>query len=372
MVVLGKAAGLLPGALTAAAFLGTTALVVLPAPGLPSAEDSGPRAVRIARAERPKTPPAPNPVRRVAADTTAAPPVADKAAEPAEPQVQAPASSPGTEPRQRPEGWTDAEMREALEACLELLGPIAAEIDVVPAPKHGACGTPAAVLVKSVGTPRVEFNPPATMNCKMVAALHTWVSRSLQPAAKEALGQHATRMTGTSAYSCRTRYGLPGERLSEHAFANAIDIGGFGLAGGRVIDILGHWGPTERDIAAAKAKAAAEAAKAAETKGDRKSGEAPEAREVYGPPRPRDLDAPPPRQRDAAANGKLQTARMALGVEGKAGGADKPTPESAFLKKLHAGACGTFTTVLGPESNEAHRNHFHFDLAERKRGAFCQ
>jgi len=28
--------------------------------------------------------------------------------------------------------------------------------------------------------------------------------------------------------------------------------------------------------------------------------------------------------------------------------------------------------VLGPEANEAHRNHFHFDLAHRRSSAFCQ
>jgi hypothetical protein len=30
---------------------------------------------------------------------------------------------------------------------------------------------------------------------------------------------------------------------------------------------------------------------------------------------------------------------------------------------LRTSACGYFTTVLGPGSNEAHKNHFHFDLA---------
>jgi hypothetical protein len=47
-------------------------------------------------------------------------------------------------------------------------------------------------------------------------------------------------------------------------------------------------------------------------------------------------------------------------------------PEAAFLRRLHTGACGTFGTVLGPDANEAHRNHFHFDLAQRKRSAFCE
>ena len=46
--------------------------------------------------------------------------------------------------------------------------------------------------------------------------------------------------------------------------------------------------------------------------------------------------------------------------------------EATFLRRLHKGACGTFGTVLGPEANEAHRNHFHFDLAPRRRSAFCE
>ena len=52
--------------------------------------------------------------------------------------------------------------------------------------------------------------------------------------------------------------------------------------------------------------------------------------------------------------------------------AAKPSAEAMFLRRLHKGACGPFGTVLGPEANEAHRNHFHFDLARRKRTAFCE
>jgi hypothetical protein len=46
--------------------------------------------------------------------------------------------------------------------------------------------------------------------------------------------------------------------------------------------------------------------------------------------------------------------------------------EASFLRRLHKGACGPFGTVLGPEANEAHRDHFHLDLAPRKRSAFCE
>ena len=42
---------------------------------------------------------------------------------------------------------------------------------------------------------------------------------------------------------------------------------------------------------------------------------------------------------------------------------DETAPEkSAFLKAVHQSACKTFVVVLGPEANDAHKNHFHFDL----------
>lgn len=40
---------------------------------------------------------------------------------------------------------------------------------------------------------------------------------------------------------------------------------------------------------------------------------------------------------------------------------DEPT--QAFLRDVHGGACGYFTTVLGPGYNFLHYNHFHLDLA---------
>lgn len=37
------------------------------------------------------------------------------------------------------------------------------------------------------------------------------------------------------------------------------------------------------------------------------------------------------------------------------------TPESAFLRAVHAGACRFFDVVLGPGYNAAHHDHFHLD-----------
>lgn len=45
-----------------------------------------------------------------------------------------------------------------------------------------------------------------------------------------------------------------------------------------------------------------------------------------------------------------------------------PGSKGAFLKDVRDGACRTFSTVLTPDYNEAHADHFHFDQAERGAG----
>ncbi|MEP1538611.1 MAG: extensin family protein [Paracoccaceae bacterium] len=42
------------------------------------------------------------------------------------------------------------------------------------------------------------------------------------------------------------------------------------------------------------------------------------------------------------------------------------------LRKMHAGACGPFGTVLGPEADRFHRDHFHFDTANHRGGSYCR
>ena len=42
------------------------------------------------------------------------------------------------------------------------------------------------------------------------------------------------------------------------------------------------------------------------------------------------------------------------------------------LKKVHAGACGPFGTVLGPRADRFHKDHFHFDTARHRGGPYCR
>ncbi|MBO9402356.1 extensin family protein [Shimia sp. R9_3] len=43
-----------------------------------------------------------------------------------------------------------------------------------------------------------------------------------------------------------------------------------------------------------------------------------------------------------------------------------------MLKKMHKSACGPFGTVLGPNSDRFHRDHFHFDTARHRGGPYCR
>jgi hypothetical protein len=61
-------------------------------------------------------------------------------------------------------------------------------------------------------------------------------------AAERRLHQAVVRIEIAGApYQCRPIAGRRDRRLSEHAFANAIDIGGFRLADGRVISVGSGW-----------------------------------------------------------------------------------------------------------------------------------
>ncbi|MDP5084094.1 MAG: extensin family protein [Yoonia sp.] len=52
---------------------------------------------------------------------------------------------------------------------------------------------------------------------------------------------------------------------------------------------------------------------------------------------------------------------------------DWNSPEDgAQLRQMWRAACGPFGTVLGPEANRFHRDHFHFDTARHRSGTFCR
>ncbi len=55
----------------------------------------------------------------------------------------------------------------------------------------------------------------------------------------------------------------------------------------------------------------------------------------------------------------LSNGREITVLRGWRGAAD----EQAFLREIHRGACQIYTTVIGPDGDRHHQDHFHFDLA---------
>lgn len=186
---------------------------------------------------------------------------------------------------------------EAELACLsrKLIVPTAftRPIEVIDGP--GVCGLDHPFRIYATNDGATGMQPAAKLGCPITAALNDWMMNVVQPSAMSRFGVQVAEIKNMASYGCRTRNNRPGAKLSEHAFGNGLDIGGFVLTDGREVKVATDW---------------------------RRGG--PEAQ--------------------------------------------------AFLREIHAGACGTFKTVLGPGSDRFHEDHFHLDLARHNaRGtAYCR
>jgi len=118
----------------------------------------------------------------------------------------------------------------------------------------GACGIDHPLRVAALGEtaltsfaeesamPRpAAVAPAATLACPLVSALERFVSEAVQPAAARWFGQPVVSIKQISAYSCRGMNDVPGARISEHAFGNALDLAAFTLADGHTISVKDGW-----------------------------------------------------------------------------------------------------------------------------------
>jgi hypothetical protein len=91
------------------------------------------------------------------------------------------------------------------------------------------------------GAAAARLSQPGTLTCPMTTALQRWMDEVVQPAARARFGMAVTEVRTMGTYSCRPINNARGNRLSEHAFANAIDIGGFRLADNTIITLARGW-----------------------------------------------------------------------------------------------------------------------------------
>ncbi len=101
----------------------------------------------------------------------------------------------------------------------------------------GRCGYEGAVKLSRIGA--VKLDGGALVTWPLAVKLEEWVRTEIQPNAKKLFGQPITALRVTSSYDCRML--KSGRALSQHAYANAIDISRFILADGREIRIQSNW-----------------------------------------------------------------------------------------------------------------------------------
>lgn len=137
--------------------------------------------------------------------------------------------------------WRLAGIRNYPEVCARTLK--APHIDAKPisdSPIKNGCGWHNGVRLVSAAGVRTGFDK---LSCEMAVALALWLQNEVQPLAQEILGQQVKTLQSYGSYSCRNIVGNQFARniRSQHATANAADIGGFTLADGRSISIRTQW-----------------------------------------------------------------------------------------------------------------------------------
>jgi hypothetical protein len=203
--------------------------------------------------------------------------------------------------------WSDAEVAAAKAKCTETLSRVRLDFEPLPPIRQGLCGTPAPILLKSVGVDNaVEIDPPATVSCDLAKALSDWVV-GVQREAKAVLGSVVVKLRASS-YVCRNIYNRANPPLSQHALANALDLTEFILASGEHITVTNSW----------------------------------------------------PK--------RIITADLSLTKVSASPPADEATLQrkSEFVRNVHEHACKSFGSVLGPRANKAHNDHFHLDMKQRR------
>jgi len=115
----------------------------------------------------------------------------------------------------------------------------AAELRVRKLPGGGECGAPEVVTYRGPQTGAVRWNARPLVSCGMALALGRFES-VLGEVSEQELGSRVVKLEQGGTYSCRkmSRFAL----VSEHSYANAIDIRSFRLSDGRSVSVERHFG----------------------------------------------------------------------------------------------------------------------------------
>jgi hypothetical protein len=124
-------------------------------------------------------------------------------------------------------------------ACRERLVALGVRFEPLPAIAEGQCGAPLPLRV-SVLPDGIGITAPATLVCAAAEALARWTREVVAVEAARHLEAQPSRIGIGTSYQCRTQNHRPGAKLSEHAFANGVDISGFEFKGRKAVTVTDH------------------------------------------------------------------------------------------------------------------------------------
>jgi hypothetical protein len=161
------------------------------------------------------------------------PPVRSEAPTPPPRPADLAQPAPATAPSAKPEAVAEAS------ACQERLLKLGVRFEALPAIADGQCGAPHPLRVTHLPD-GLEITSPATLVCPVAEALARWSKEVVAVEASRHLEAQPTRIAIGTSYECRNQNRQAAGKLSEHAFANAVDISGFEFKGRKAVQIGDH------------------------------------------------------------------------------------------------------------------------------------
>lgn len=123
--------------------------------------------------------------------------------------------------------------------CLADLRQAAVSFEALPNRTFGGgCRTIDTIKLLDIGTPTTNLG---ALTCPLARNFAGWAQYAVGPAGRQILGGEVVRIETMGSYSCRNINGASSDKLSQHAFANAVDVSAFVLADGRRISVEQGW-----------------------------------------------------------------------------------------------------------------------------------
>jgi hypothetical protein len=124
---------------------------------------------------------------------------------------------------------------EAERQCLVRLGELGADFEAGETISDPAgCLIPHPVKLSGLGE-GIRLEPAATLNCAEAEAVVRFTRATIVPEATKAFGAGIKTVHQASGFVCRPRHGT--DKISEHAYGNALDIASFELSNGKTVEV---------------------------------------------------------------------------------------------------------------------------------------